>query len=185
MWREGEVVAHKGKREEERDVLWPRDEGRERNAAVAKKKEGTRNRGAKAGRGARERERAIGSRCAPSSWPGTTTKEALSRGCSFGQCLLFLPRSLPSLHSFSLALIPPLLPSRPFYRLLALSFPRFLSHPALFRRSPHSAALPCCIAHTRHGCLRNPSVILRTNARPRPGLSRAVRDREKSVRRAP
>lgn len=160
------------------------DEGRERNAAVAKKK----RRNEKQGRrqdGARERERAIGSRCAPSSWPGTTTKEALSRGCSFGQCLLFLPRSLPSLHSFSLALIPPFLPARPFYRLLALSFPRFLSHPALFRRSPHSAALPCCIAHTRHGCLRNPSVILRTNARPRPGLSRAVRDREKSVRRAP
>lgn len=64
-----------------------------------------------------EREGAIGSRFAPSSWPGTT-KEALSRGCSFGQCLLFLPRSLPSLLSFSLA--PSLLPSPP---VLFLSLP--------------------------------------------------------------
>lgn len=116
-------------------------------------------------------------RCAPSSWPGTTTKEALSRGCSFGQCLLFLPRSLPSLHSFSLALIPPFLPSRPFYRLLALSFPRFLSHPALFRRSPHSAALPCCIAHTRHGL---PAKSLCHLANERPSAARIIPRRARS-----
>lgn len=84
-----------------------------------------------------------------------------------------LVRSMSSL-SFSLSPSSPILLSlfyssaSPSYHLLALFLPLSLApsrFPALFHRSTPPAALPCCIAHTRHGCLRNPSVILRTPVR--------------------
>lgn len=65
------------------------------------------------------------------------------------------------------------------------SFSRFFSSlPALFHRFPPPAALPCCIAHTRDtGACEIPlSSCERPSAARR--LSRAVRDREKSVDRA-
>lgn len=92
----------------------------------------------------------------------------------------FLALSFPSCSSHFLFLSPSSPSSPSIVSSRSLHFA--LSHAPLAPRSlsslaPHQPALPCCIAHTRHGCLRNPSVILRT-ARPRPGLSRAVRDRE-------
>lgn len=86
----------------------------------------------------------------PSSWPGTA-KEALSRGCSFGQCLLFLPRS-SSLPSSSFP--SPTFSSPTFYTILAslslcTSLPSSL--PPCSLPLSFSPLFVCCIAHTRHG----------------------------------
>lgn len=82
-------------------------------------------------------------------------KEALSRGCSFGQCLLFLPRSLsPYPQSFSLARCPALVPPPPPFtsasflstspRALSPSFrpslPRARVPRSLSSLDPHQAA---------------------------------------------
>lgn len=174
-WHEGGGAdgERRGKQEEERDVLWPRVGRRERDAAVAKKRERWRGR---TGRG-REKEQSDRGSLLPA---GLARRRRPCRAAarSVNVFSFFLALSLfPLTLSFTLTHIPVL------STISSRSFSRFLSFPALFHRSPPPAALPCCIAHTRHGCLRNPSVILRTNARSRPGLSRAVRDREKSVRR--
>lgn len=153
----GSGRGRRGKRAEERDVLRPRVGRRERDAATAKK-------GERAGteRG-RERER-FGAQFAPSSWPGTT-KEALSRGCSFGQCLLFLPRSLPS-PSLSLARVYPC----PFHHLLAL----FLSLPLAPRSLsslPPTSSTP--VLHRAHET-RVPAKSLCHLANERPSAARII-----------
>lgn len=136
----------------------------------------------------RERE---SNQIAPSSWLGTA-KKALSRGCSFGQCLLFLSRSIPPHLLLSLALTPYSRSSPPIVFSRVLSISLFLTFPlatppsrrSLSSLSPPPASTP--VLHRAHET-RVPAKSLchLANARPRPGLFRAVRDREGSVRRAP
>lgn len=99
----------------------------------------------------RKRNRAIGSQFAPSSWLSAARK-ALSRGCSFGQCLLFLPRSLlpQLLVSFSLSL--PFIAIFSLYRLLAFSpfrsFSRSSRSPLSFIARSPPASTP--VLHRAH-----------------------------------
>lgn len=120
----------------------------------------------------KEREAAReGERFAPSSWPGTT-KEALSRGCSFGQCLLFLPRSLPS-PSFSLAHAYPR-PLPPSPRALSLASSR---SPLSFIAPPHQRSTP--VLHRAHET-RVPAKSLCHLANERPSAARTKPRRARS-----
>lgn len=119
-----------------------------------------------------ERERARGSRFVPSSWPGTT-EEALSRGCSFGQCLLFLPRSrsLPPSPSFSLSLARSHAPS-----LLAL-FPSLPLAPRSLSSLPPPSSTP--VLHRAHET-RVPAKSLCHLANERPSAARIIPRRARS-----
>lgn len=150
-----------------------------------KKKEGTRNRGE--GRTGSEGERKsnrIGGALLPAGLARRRRRPCRAAARSVNVFSFFLALSHPSTLSLSLLSLPscPPVPSTVSSRSLSLASSRIpLSFVAPPTRQRSRAA-----SRTRDtGCLRNPSVILRTNARPRPGLSRAVRDREKSVRRAP
>lgn len=117
-----------------------REKSREREPGYRKRKV------TESGSGGREKSGFGG--FVPSSWPGTA-KEALSCGCSFGQCLLFLPLSL------FFAALPPLSPRSPLF-VAPFTFTSLAVLP-LFHSSPHHSR---AASHTRDTVCRSSGACL-------------------------